>query len=205
MTKSYSEIPDPPEKVSGRTYPSFAEWIAFCVMCFLLGALFGAIIAKADPLVVATPAPIWAAVSDYPDKNLTPGVTRTVDLKTLCTAGSTKDARHVTQAMKNQVFERYGYKKGSYKPGDYEIDHFISLENGGANDIMNLWPEHYCPIGNDPTKTNCWGAREKDKVETQLHRWLCQNKITLHDDQVILQTDWIKCYLTMQQGKVCTP
>lgn len=191
--KSYSEIPDPrPENKRRIKEPNFFEWIGICVMCLVLGIILGAVAAKAQPID-----------PDYPDKTLTPGVTRTVTLKTLCTVGSTKDARHVTEKMKKEVFKRYGLEDGHFKPGDYEIDHFISLENGGANDIMNLWPQHYCPIGNDPIKTKCWGAREKDRVETQLHRWLCQKKITLHEDQTILQNDWIACYLTINQGKIC--
>jgi hypothetical protein len=197
--KSYAKIPDPePTKIDTGFKLKTSEWIVLLVLQGLLCFFIGIIVAHAD-------APFAVEAGNYPKQTLTPGVTRTVTLKTLCTPNSTKDARHVTEKMKKEVFTRYGLLEGKFKPGDYEIDHFISLENGGANDIMNLWPQKYCPIGNDPLKSHCWGAREKDKVETQLHRWLCQKKITLHDDQTILQSDWVACYMTMQSGKVCKP
>lgn len=189
------------------------EIVILCVLCLLIGIILGAVVAKAQtiethdamPIKTAAQPPSAAYSSDYPDKSLTPGVTRTVTLKELCTPGSTKDARHVTAATKKAVFTRYGFQDGKYKAGDWEIDHFISLENGGANDVMNLWPQHYCAVGNDPAKTGCYGAREKDRVETQLHRWVCQGKMTLHDDQVIIQTDWVACYKTITSGGICAP
>ena len=94
--------------------------------------------------------------------------------------------------MKNEVFSRYGFKKGKFKPGDYEIDHFISLELGGANDINNLWPQPYC----DDSK--CFGARQKDVVETNLHRRICSKKITLEEAQKIIMTDWIQEYKSIK-------
>ncbi len=140
---------------------------------------------------------------DYPNKSLTPGVTREVSKKELCTVGSTKDARHVTAKMKREVFHRYGFIEGKYKPGDYEIDHFLSLENFGSNSILNLWPQKFCPIGNDPSKTGCLGAREKDAVEHRIHQWFCKGIITQEEVISILKTDWIKCYKTIKSGGIC--
>jgi hypothetical protein len=135
-----------------------------------------------------------AFAQTYPNTALTPGVTRQVSKEVLCTAGSTKDARLVTAKMKRQVFERYGFVQGKYKPGDYEIDHEISLELGGANDIQNLWVQPYCPKGNDPFKSGCWGAREKDMVETNLHRRICKGTLTIEEAQNIIRTDWVAEY-----------
>lgn len=138
----------------------------------------------------------------YPDKKYTPG-TMIADLTKdqICKVGYTKDARHVTAAVKRQVMMQY-----NLDPKDlpkYEIDHFISLELGGSNDVTNLWPQRYCPVGNDPLKTGCWGAREKDKVETALHREICQNLITLEQAQAIIRTDWVQCYKSVKNGKNC--
>ncbi|HEY5235345.1 MAG TPA: HNH endonuclease signature motif containing protein [Rhabdochlamydiaceae bacterium] len=137
---------------------------------------------------------ILASAQTYPDKTLTPGVVRVVSKEELCRVGSTKDARKVTQANKNEVFRRYGMIKGKFNPGDYEIDHFISLELGGANDLNNLWSQPYCKTGNDPLKTGCWGAREKDFIETALHRQICKNKISIEQAQQIIKTDWVAEY-----------
>ncbi len=122
---------------------------------------------------------------NYPDPTLTPGVTREVTVKELCRVGSTKDARHVTAKMKREVFHRYGFVDGEFKPGDYEIDHFMSLEIGGANDINNLWPQPY---------KGQWTARMKDVVETNLHRRMCKGQLTLTQIQMIIKSDWIKEY-----------
>lgn len=156
---------------------------------------------KIDEITVAPPTNTLT-IAWKPDLRVTPGKTDpNATVKQLCTAGYTKDVRHVTEATKKQVFQEYGIPLDM--AGKFEVDHFISLENGGLNDIANLWPQFYFPIGNDPLKTECWGAREKDKVETALHRWLCQGKITLAQDQQILRTDWVDCYKTLKAGKVC--
>lgn len=140
---------------------------------------------------IALAAPVEGT---YPDKRLTPGATREVSMAVICKVGSTKDVRHVTATMKREVFHRYGFVEGKYKPGDYEIDHFISLELGGDNDIENLWPEAYCPVGNKPLKTGCFGAREKDRVETSLHRQICNGSISIEQAQKIIRTDWVQEY-----------
>lgn len=119
----------------------------------------------------------------FPDLRWTTGVTRTVEADVLCKAGSTKDARLVTEAMKKEVFKRYGITSNF---GSYEVDHFISLELGGANDLANLWPQPYAGIA--------YTARMKDVVETNLHRRICKGVITLEQAQTIITTDWIAEY-----------
>jgi hypothetical protein len=140
----------------------------------------------------------------YPDKTLTPGVIDpNVTVEQLCTHGYTATIRNVSQATKHRVFEEYNIPLS--ESSKYEVDHLMSLENGGLNDILNLWPEPYCPVGNDPLVSQCWGAREKDRVETALHRWLCRGEISLKDDQEILRTDWVACYKQIKAGEICTP
>ena len=63
----------------------------------------------------------------------------TTDAKVVCTPGYTKTVRDVPQSVKNQVYRAYGIT--SHKPGEYEIDHLVSLELGGSNSTRNLWPE----------------------------------------------------------------
>jgi hypothetical protein len=43
---------------------------------------------------------------------------------------------HVSGHVKAQVHREYGI--ASHQSGEYEIDHLISLELGGSNDIKNL-------------------------------------------------------------------
>lgn len=131
-----------------------------------------------------------ADAADLPDNKLTPGVARNVDVNTLCHS-STKLVRLTTTAMKLAVYKEYGIKP-RHAPectgtghSCYEIDHRIALEDGGADDIKNLWPQSY-----DGT----WNAHVKDLYENFLHRKICNGKITIQKAQKELADDWIKGY-----------
>jgi len=120
------------------------------------------------------------------DVTVTPGAVRTTDAKAVCGGGSTKQFRHTTEAMKNRVYAQYGAKK---KPGICcEVDHLISLELGGADDVKNLWPQPYEPRP---------GAHEKDAVENWLHREVCSGRIPLAKAQHDIATDWFAVYQRM--------
>lgn len=102
---------------------------------------------------------------------------------------STRDVRHVTPEMKKQVYADYGMTnhKGACAKSKRgcEIDHLISLELGGKNDIKNLWPQ---PFGKP------WGAEVKDKLENRLHKLVCAGTIDLEIAQQEISTDWIASY-----------
>ncbi len=102
----------------------------------------------------------------------------------MCQSGYPASVRNVTSAEKAQVFARYGLVD---TPGTYEVDHFISLELGGSNDITNLWPERYAPAP---------GAHEKDGVEANLHAQLCNGKMTLAQVQQAIRDDWYAVFLS---------
>jgi len=124
-----------------------------------------------------------------PNSELTPGVSRALTLKVICNTKWGKDARHVTAAMKKQVFESYGLS-GNDDPKCIadknrrrcEIDHLISRELGGADDVKNLWPE---PYGTSP-----WNAALKDRVENRLHKEVCAGNISLKAARDEIKTDW---------------
>lgn len=133
----------------------------------------------------------------YPNARLTPGVVAPVTQEQVVKVGFTKDARHVSNPLKWQVLVRYGLAKGDFDqaklsalPKLYEIDHFISLELGGANDIKNLWPEPYAFA----VKGETLGARQKDVVETGLHRMMKKGNLTLRQAQAIIRKDWVRAY-----------
>jgi hypothetical protein len=128
----------------------------------------------------------------YPNPKLTPGKVTDVSKDVLCKSGYTATVRFVSEATKKEVFKRYGIDLA--KRSNYEVDHFISLELGGLNDIENLWPQIYCPVGNKPDVSGCYGAREKDRVETNLNRRICAGTITMQQAQDIIKTDWIAEY-----------
>lgn len=118
-------------------------------------------------------------VARVPDPALTPGATRPVTLTQICTPGSSGKARAVSAKTKKAVYARYHVTP---KPGGYEVDHLISLELGGSNDIANLWPQPY--FG----KVN---AHDKDALENKLHALVCAGTVPLGEAQHAISTDWI--------------
>lgn len=122
-----------------------------------------------------------------PDAACTPGDVEDIDTKTLCTQ-STKERRAVSEATKRAVFAEYGIATPA-PHGAYEVDHLVSLELGGSNDIANLWPEAAEPRP---------GFHEKDQVENELHRQVCAGTMTLGDAQHIIATDWAQVWSVMQ-------
>lgn len=104
-------------------------------------------------------------------------------LQTICRPGYTAKVRNVSATDKKAVYARDGVKP--HEPICCEVDHLISLELGGLNDLDNLWAQRYEPFP---------GARDKDKVETALHRDVCAGKVSLADAQQIIRTDWFAEY-----------
>ncbi len=115
---------------------------------------------------------------------MTPGATLPVTVADIAVPGYTKKVRNVPQSVKEQVYHEYGIT--AHAPGEYEVDHLISLELGGSNSIKNLWPESY--------KTQPWNARVKDKLENKLHAMVVSGQMSLPDAQHEIATDWIAAY-----------
>ena len=121
------------------------------------------------------------SANGLPDAACTPGAifpSATVDQ--VCRPGYSTSVRDVPPEEKNQVYAEYGIT--SHSPGQYEVDHLISLELGGSNDIANLWPE---PADPRP------GFHEKDKVENYLHDQICTGRMTLPQAQSLIATNWL--------------
>ena len=119
-----------------------------------------------------------------PDVSKTPGDTLDVTRADICVAGYTKTVRNVPTAVKDAVYASYGI--GRHAPGEYEMDHLISLELGGSNSVRNLWPQSY--------KTSPWNAHVKDKLENRLHADVCSGKLALKAAQQEIARDWIASY-----------
>ena len=133
------------------------------------------------------------------DLGVTPGVVRTISKAQVCEGGSTKQFRNTTEKMKNEVYAQYGVDKhvplpgagsGVFKAPLYEIDHLISLELGGADEVDNLWPQ---PYYQHP------GAHEKDAVENWLHKQVCSGEMELQEAQREIATDWYAVYIEMRK------
>ncbi|QWF85833.1 hypothetical protein HUW46_09313 [Amycolatopsis sp. CA-230715] len=85
-----------------------------------------------------------------------------------------------TNKLKAQGIKDYGYTDTNMS--DYEEDHFLPLELGGApRDPKNLWPEPH-----DGDKN----SYSKDRVENAVKRAVCDGKATLAAAQHAMLTDW---------------
>ena len=125
----------------------------------------------------ATPVPRLI----LPDPTITPGglnrmVRQSTIRKTICKSGWTKTIRPpvgFTNALKLSQMIVYG-ETGS--PSDYEEDHLIPLELGGApRNPKNLWPEPHAQ------------SSLSDPFETKLKREVCKGIITLKNARATIR------------------
>ena len=130
-----------------------------------------------------------------PDRRCTPGaidptVTQANLDQTICRKGgytsTVRPPSSVTEPVKRDLLRSYDLS-GSLS--EYEIDHLISLELGGASDVRNLWPEQNIgsPKQFDSSGT---GINAKDGVENRLHAAVCSGQVTLAVAQEAIATDW---------------
>ena len=121
---------------------------------------------------------------NFPDKACTPGdVLPNITKDDICRPDYSKGISIIQESESNAVFAEYGI--GNYTSGRYEVDHFVSLELGGSNDISNLWPELV-----DPKP----GFHEKDKVEDYLRNQVCSGAMTLEEAQIKIVNNWLDIY-----------
>lgn len=121
-----------------------------------------------------------------PDRSCSPGayyarLTRAV----ICSPNfRTSSIRNVSQEEKFAVEREYGMPAGYYGRS-LEIDHIVSLELGGSNDIANLFPEP----GSGPAS-----YRAKDRLENRLHALVCAGRMDLRTAQRGIASDWEALY-----------
>lgn len=123
-----------------------------------------------------------------PDASCTPGATNpdvtqsTID-QTICVSGWTATVRpptSYTNPLKKQGIADYGYSDTNMS--DYEEDHLIPLELGGApRDPKNLWPEPHSGSKN---------SYSKDSVENRLKKAVCDGEVALAPAQKAMATNW---------------
>jgi hypothetical protein len=123
-----------------------------------------------------------------PDPRCTPGalnpsVRQDNINETICKSGWTHTIRppeYITEDEKRLSMAAYGDQLAI---SNYEYDHFVPLELGGAtNDPRNLWPEP----GASPNP--------KDAVEDYLNREVCDHKMTLAHAQSEIVANWVVIY-----------
>ncbi|MFI5254990.1 MAG: hypothetical protein ACHQ15_06000, partial [Candidatus Limnocylindrales bacterium] len=154
---------------------------------------------SAEP--TATFPPVTAGgLPGEPDASLTPGasnpvVTQATIGSTICRSGWTATVRpssSYTTNLKIQQIAAYGYADTNLH--DYEEDHLIPLEVGGApSDPRNLWPEPYTASLADGRAV---GAHVKDLLENKLKSLICAGSLPLAEAQHEIATDWVRTWFT---------
>ncbi|MDH6577424.1 hypothetical protein [Kitasatospora sp. MAP5-34] len=163
--------------------------LALATGCFVTGTAHAAVLPAGSPLSAAGAAGSCSqAYLPLPDPACTPGavnpsVTQSTINSTICVSGWTGTVRpptSYTNKLKVQQIIAYGYSDTN--PSDYEEDHFIPLELGGApRDPRNLWPEPHSGVGT---------SGQKDAVENALKRAVCSGRVELAPAQNAIATDW---------------
>jgi hypothetical protein len=149
------------------------------------------------PDLATTPAAINPPSIDsnaLPNPNLTPGAIDPSVLQdnidsTICVHRWTRTVRppeSYTEPLKRQQIREYGDR--DHRLRDYEEDHLVPLELGGAPaDPRNLWPEPHYPA-------NGWGSYAKDRLENAFNDLVCRGVLPLAAAQSAIASDWITAY-----------
>jgi hypothetical protein len=129
-----------------------------------------------------------AGLYSLPDPRCTPGaidpaVTQGDITRTICRSGYTETVRppeDITEPEKRASLRAYSDHLPLH---DYEYDHLVPLELGGArNDARNLWPEP----GPSPNR--------KDELEYRLRVRVCDRRMGLAAAQLAIAHDWVSAY-----------
>jgi hypothetical protein len=118
-----------------------------------------------------------------PDRRCSPGAYYSgLTTAVICSSSfHTSSVRDVSDSERHEVELEYGLAPRAYGH-TLEIDHIVSLELGGSNDIANLYPE------------KAPGFHVKDELENRLHALVCSGAMTLHAAQVGIASNWQSLY-----------
>jgi hypothetical protein len=204
-TTPVTVLQDAPVRISAKAHTSDTE-IAPTPTVVSIASNETAPVSSSRPVAPTssnTPTPQYSAPTNtsgctanqtLPDPDCSPGAVLTTDTSVICVVGYTKTVRNVSDSERQQVFAEYGIDYSLHS--GYEVDHIISLELGGSNDIANLYPESY---------TIQYNAHVKDTFENYLHSQICSNKIPVAVAQTEIATDWLKYYLAWKNGTNVPP
>ena len=126
------------------------------------------------------------ALGASPDRRCSPGAYYSRLTKAVICSASfrTSEVRNVPQSEKYEVEAAYGMAQRLYGR-TLEIDHIVSLELGGSNEIANLFPE----------KENARpGYKVKDRLENKLHGLVCSGQMSLRSAQKQIAANWQELY-----------
>ena len=134
-------------------------------------------------MFIVVPAYAHDADIPVPRAALNPAVKQATISKTICVPGYAKSMRpswSKTNRVKQILLRQRGLTHAD--SGTFDLDHIEPLTLGGAPlNIENFMLQ----ITTD--------ARVKDQLEVRLRKEVCSGKMTLHDAQSCIWSDWRAC------------
>jgi hypothetical protein len=181
------ELPNPSTHMSRRVATAFAVIVG--ALASIACERSASPVPQTQPVIADTARTIAQGDSALrfpilPDSTKTPGTILDVTAADICVPGYSKKVRNVPAAVKRQAYALYDVR--THQPGEYEVDHLISLELGGSNSIKNLWPQSF--------RTHPWNAYVKDALENELHRRVCAGTMDLAKAQQVIAHNWVIGY-----------
>lgn len=177
-----------------------------------------------DTVTTDTPVERLRELKILPDPSLTPGevnpdVTQANIADTICNKGLSTGSVRDTESTAHEkagTYDTYHVPHPQNNTGanqTCELDHLISLENGGGDGLENIWPE--CGPAN--VSLNQRWFKKKDAVENYVHNGICldvpdakfspgpkpSKSLKLEEGWAILRDNWFTCYVKMQAGADC--
>lgn len=147
----------------------------------VIGLSVVSVLSTGEPGGPVGPRPSAAFV---PDPELTPGATTDLARADLCRSGGTPSARPLDRGTALEIFRSHGINEPV--PLQYELDHLVPPELGGATAAENLWPQPY--------NLHPWNARAKDALEHRLVQLMCSGEVPLAAAQDWIARDWVGAY-----------
>lgn len=134
-----------------------------------------------------------AQAENLPVQMMTPGDVSNTSRDEICHPDYGRSAAEVPAKLRYRVLINYGlggYDHAGFCTGSSGcvIDHLVSVELGGSNDIRNLWPL--------PSE-GPWNAADKRRLAAELHARVCAGTLPLAQAQAMLAGDWITAYRTL--------
>jgi hypothetical protein len=162
---------------------SMQRW-AYVSAAFGVAVLCAAALHRPGALFPRQTVAAYLEARPVPNRDLTPGAIRPVELADICPRRQSDLDPAVSPSVQKVVFKEYGIADTPSK--DYQVDYLINPQLGGTDDIRNLWPQPY--------GTTVWNAHAKDALEDRLYQMVCERQIDLASAQRDIATDWISAY-----------
>ncbi|MEO6703484.1 MAG: hypothetical protein ABIP57_18605 [Jatrophihabitantaceae bacterium] len=139
-----------------------------------------------------------------PDPACTPGaidqaVTQGTLSATICRPGgytsSVRPPVRLTEPIKRRLMAAYGLPWSL--ASQYELDHLVELNAGGASDVRNLWPQPNVFAAGSGQARSAFVHNDKDAIEAYTFHAICRHQVSLTAVQHAIANNWTTAVAVM--------